>query len=191
MIVSMNLLYNEEENEQKDDFVQELNYYLQQERKNQNEMEIVFLCIGTDRMIGDCLGPLVGTGLQEKIQPYNISNITIYGTLKENLCYTNIKDTLKDIPKRHKNPCIIAIDAALSQEENIGKIFIKKEKMHLGKGLYKSKVEVGNISIKVVVGKNYKLSKYNFASLQNVSLNEVIRLSEIVVDGIYEVIKYI
>ena len=42
MIVSMNVLYNEEENEQKDDFVQELNYYLQQERKNKNDMEIVF-----------------------------------------------------------------------------------------------------------------------------------------------------
>ncbi len=187
----MNLLYNEEENEQKNDFVQELSYYLGQERKNQNEMEIVFLCIGTDRMIGDCLGPLVGTGLQEKMAPYNISNITIYGTLKENLCYTNIKDALKIIEKNHKNSCVIAIDAALSQEENIGKIFVKKEKIHLGKGLYKSKIEVGNISIRAVVGKNYKLSKYNFASLQNVSLNEVIRLSEILVDGIYEVIKYI
>ncbi len=187
----MNLLYEDKESSEKEQLVQELSYYLYQEKTNASKMEIVFLCIGTDHILGDCLGPLVGTGLKEKLEPHNISNITIYGTLKENLCYTNIKDTLKIIEKKHQNPCLIVVDAALSQEENIGKIFVKKEKIELGKGLYKSKIEVGNISIKAVVGKNYKRTKYNFASLQNVPLNEVMTLSQIIVEGICEVIKYI
>lgn len=187
----MNLLYDEKDEDEKikQDFIEQLSKYLYEERKKY--FEIVFLCIGTDRIIGDSLGPLVGTMLQEKLEKYNIFNITIYGNLKENICYTNIKDTLKIINQKHKNTCIIVVDAALSHEDNIGKIFINKEKMILGKGLHKGKVEVGNISIKAVVGKNYRLSKYNFLSLQNVSLNVVIRLADLISDCIYEVIKYV
>lgn len=187
----MNLLYDEKDEDKKlkENFIEKFSKYLYEERKKY--FEIVFLCIGTDRIIGDCLGPLVGTILQEKLEKYNIVNINIYGNLKENICYTNIQNILKRINQKHKNACIIVIDAALSHEDNIGKIFISKEKMILGKGLHKEKVEIGDISIKAVVGKDYKFSKYNFSSLQNISLNVVIRLAELIADGIYEVIKYV
>lgn len=186
----MNLLYDEEEDKRiKETFIQEFSRCLYQERKR--SFEVVFLCIGTDRVIGDCLGPLVGTILQEKLEKYNIFNLTIYGTLEKNICYTNIQEMLEMLQSKHQNACIVVIDAALSNKENIGKIFIKKEKMSLGKSLNKSKVEIGDISIKAVVGKDYKLSKYNFTSLQNISLNVVIRLANLIADGIYEVIKYV
>ena len=187
----MYLLYDEknEDKKVKKKFIEEFEKYIYEERKK--SFEIVFLCIGTDRIVGDCLGPLVGTMLQEKLEKYNIFNINIYGNLKENICYNNIQNILKIIKQKHQNACIIVVDAALSKEDNIGKIFISKEKMILGKGLYKEKVEVGDISIKAVVGKDYKFSKYNFSSLQNISLNEVIRLAKLIVDGIYEVIKYV
>lgn len=186
----MNLLHEEDECEDiKNIFINDFSRYLYEERKKY--FETVFLCIGTDRIIGDSLGPIVGTMLQKKLEKYNFFNISIYGTLQENICYTNIQDVLKVINKKHKNACIIVIDAALSHEDNIGKIFVSKEKMMLGKGLCKNKIEVGNISIKAVVGKNYKLSKYNFSSLQNISLNVVIRLAQLISDGIYETIKYI
>ena len=187
----MNLLHDEEDEceDIKNIFINDFSKYLYEERKKY--FETVFLCIGTDRIIGDSLGPIVGTMLQEKLEKYNFFNITIYGTLQENICYTNIQDVLKVINKKHENACIIVIDAALSHEDNIGKIFVSKEKMILGKGLSKQKIEVGDISIKAVVGKNYKLSKYNFSSLQNISLNVVIRLAQLISDGIYETIKYI
>lgn len=186
----MNFEFNQRE-DKKENFINELSYYLYEQKKGKSNFEIVFLCIGTDRMTGDCLGPLVGTRLEEKLTPYNIFNITIYGTLKENICYTKIKDTLKYIKKNHQNACIIVIDAALSKEETIGQIVVQKGKILLGKGLHKAKIQVGDISIRVVVGKNYGLSTKNFSSLQNVSLNRVILLSELVADGICEVIKYL
>lgn len=187
----MNLLYDEKDEDRKikQEFIKQFSKYLYEERKKY--FEIVFLCIGTDRIIGDSLGPLVGTILKDKLEKYNIFNITIYGNLKENICYTNIKEILKRINKEHKNACIIVIDAALSNENNIGKIFVNREKMILGKGLNKVKVEVGDISIKAVVGKNYKLSNYNFSSLQNISLNVVLRLAHLIAESIYEVIKYV
>lgn len=172
-------------------FIQDFNEILERQKEIKKYIELVFLCIGTDRMTGDSFGPLVGTKLQELLKEHNIFNISIYGTLNENVSYTNVKEIVKVIREKHKNACIIVIDSALSKEENIGKIFVQKGKMSLGKGLCKNKIEVGDISIKAVVGKSYKLSKYNFLSLQNISLNIIINLSEIVAEGIISVIKYI
>lgn len=186
----MNLEYNDRKIKQ-EKFIEDFKNNLYQEINSKECIEFVFLCIGTDRMTGDSFGPLVGTKLQELLGENNIYNINIYGTLNENVCYTNAKEKIEVINKVHKNACVIVIDAALSNEENIGKIFVHKEKTILGKGLYKSKIEIGNISIKAVVGKSYRLSKYNFTTLQNVSLNTIINLSEIVAEGIMKVIKYL
>lgn len=186
----MNLEYDDKKIKQ-ELFMKDFSTILYQEKTSKEYVEIVFLCIGTDRMTGDSFGPLVGTKLQELLEEYNIFNISIYGTLNQNICYTNVKEVLNIIKNKHKNACVVVIDAALSKEENIGQIYVQKGKMSLGKGLYKEKLEIGDISIKAVVGKSYKLSKYNFSILQNISLNVVINLSEIVSDGIANVVKYL
>lgn len=175
----------------RESFIRELSSYLYQEKIRRSYFEIVFLCIGTDRIIGDAFGPLVGSKLEEKLERYNIFNLSIYGTLNENISYNNVKEKIRIIKEKHKRACIVVIDAALAKEENVGKIFVTKEKMLLGKGLNKAKIEIGDISIKAVVGKNYKLPKYNFSSLQNISLNNVIELANIVAEGIFEVVKYV
>jgi len=187
----MELNQNRKEEEQKEQLIQELGSYLYQEKRKRGYLELVFLCIGTDRMTGDCFGPLVGSKLKERLEQYNIFNISIYGTLKENVCYTNIKEIIKLIETRHPQACLVVIDAALATQEKIGNIFVNREKMVLGKGLNKSKIEVGDISIKAVVGKNYKLPNYNFSHLQNISLNVVITLADMVAEAITEVIKYV
>lgn len=63
--------------------------------------------------------------------------------------------------------------------------------MILGKGLNKKKIEIGDISIKAIVAENYKKTRKNFLELSNVPLNEVIKVSDIISNGIYETIKYI
>ena len=110
--------------------------------------------------------------------------------MEENICYTNVEKTIKLIENSHPNACIIVVDAALSKKENVGKIFVKKEKTVLGRGLNKNKIELGDLSIKAVVGKNNKLPYYNFNILQNVPLNTVIKLANVVADGIVEIVKY-
>ena len=46
--------------------------------KIQNKKDIIFCCIGTDRVIGDCIGPITGSLLKSKINSENI-----YGDLDE------------------------------------------------------------------------------------------------------------
>ena len=171
-------------------FIKKFSDYIYELKKKNNYLEIVFLCIGTDRLLGDAFGPLVGSRLEYLLKNYNLFNINIYGTLDKNICYTNILEYLENIKTNHPNAYIVVIDAALSKEENIGNIYVKNEETILAKGLSKKKIEIGDISIKAVVGKNYKLSKCNFIALQNISLNKIMNLSKIVADGIFEVIKY-
>ena len=145
---------------------------------------IIFLCIGTDRITGDCFGPIVG----EKLQ-YEDNFCSVYGTLNEPVCASNLNDKINEIYYKHDSPFIIAIDAALSKEEYIGKIFVKNAPLILGKGIGKNVARVGDISIKAVVGRKEKTKKKNMQILQNVSLNMVMNLANIVSCGIVEVIK--
>lgn len=141
--------------------------------------EIIFFCIGTDRVIGDCIGPITGSILKRKIN----SNY-VYGDLEENLTFDNITEKIDEVESKFNNPYIIAIDAALSTEQNIGKIFIDYSGISIGQGLNKNKKSIGNIGIKVVVGKNRNDIDLNFKTLQNISLNQVIYFSKKISDGI-------
>lgn len=170
----------------KEKFINDFNYIFNKLRNQKEYSEITFLCVGTDRITGDCFGPLVGSRLIEQLKDYNYSNINVYGSLKENLSYKNIN---KIIEKINKKTITIVIDAALSKEENIGKIFVSNSKTILGKGLEKNKIEIGDISIKSVVAKDHKIAKCNFKALQNISLNGVMTLANIVSEGIFDTIR--
>lgn len=170
----------------KEKFIEDFSNMFNKIILKKSRIEATFLCVGTDRMTGDSFGPLVGSKLIDLLQEYNFSNINIYGTLEKNLNYESINRVINNI---NSEAIIIVIDAALSKKENIGKIFVSNKKTILGKGLDKNKIEIGDISIKSVVAKDYKIPKYNFKALQNISLNGVITLANIVAEGICEVIK--
>ena len=52
---------NSNENNTKQNFIKDFSSYIYEEKIANSYLEIVFLCIGTDRLIGDCFGPLDGT----------------------------------------------------------------------------------------------------------------------------------
>ena len=127
----------------KEEFIKNFQDKLYIQKSNKAFSQVVFLCVGTDRVIGDSIGPLVGSKLKELFKKYNIFNINIYGSLKDNVNYINVKNTIKKINNNHKDSCIIVIDSALSKKENIGKIFVSNTKTVLGKGLNKTKWKLG------------------------------------------------
>ena len=55
--------------------------------KQNNYDKIIFLCIGTDRVIGDSFGPMVGEKLKNLFE--NMSNIEIIGDLEKIICVKN------------------------------------------------------------------------------------------------------
>lgn len=171
------------------DFVNDFSSKLYNLKKDSPISDYIFLCVGSDKITGDAFGPLVGDRLQGLLKnSYN--NIKIVGTLENPISGINLNKEVEKIYHTYANPCIIAIDAALSAKEDIGTIVVTNSKMKFGKGTNKKMLEVGDISIKGIVAKDYKIPRYNFSQLQNTSLSIVIRLANITSDGIYNVIKY-
>jgi putative sporulation protein YyaC len=116
----------------------EIAYFL----KDYINKDSVVVCIGTDRCIGDCLGPLVGTLLKTKNYPLNV-----YGTIEDPIHALNIDKQLQQIKKAHPNSSIIGVDACLGDINNIGEIQARDYPIHPGKGVGKRLPEVGDVSI--------------------------------------------
>lgn len=155
------------------EYVDCLNKYVEKDR------ELIFFCIGTDRVIGDCVGPITGSLLKNKF-----GNKNIYGDLEENLTYENIEEKLNEVNLKYTNPYIIAIDAALSSNEDIGKFYVDNNGINYRKSLNSKDLKIGDVGIKVVVGKDYNDSELNFKVLQNISLSKIVKISKKTFDGI-------
>lgn len=132
-------LKSDEESEDKDIelLVLKVREIISQSMRADNE--IVVLCIGSDRYIGDSLGPLVGSMLKESQVPYHV-----YGTLKEPIHAFNLKATLKDINKQIKKPLIISVDASIGYKEEVGYVMFKEGPLTPGTALQKVLPKVGD-----------------------------------------------
>jgi len=157
---------------------------------NNNNYELITcVCIGTDRITGDCFGPIVGSIIKNKQKRNKINNLEVIGTLDENLSYSKIENEIFKKRINYKNRFVIFIDAALGNKSNIGNVLISNSGIEIGKCLGKQQKEIGNITIKAVVGENLKNKEENFRILQNIHLNSVMELASIVANGIIEVVN--
>lgn len=154
-------------------------------RKDYNS-KLIFLCIGTSKVMGDSFGPLVGDKLQSKI---NNKNIVVLGDLKDNINALNIEKRMIKVKNTYKNSLVIAIDAALSRKEDIGKINIYPYGINIRKALGENYKEIGDLSIKAIVASDYKKAIDNFIELEQTPFSRIDYLSDIIVNGINYVIK--
>ena len=143
----------------------------------------IILCIGTDRFIGDCLGPLTGT-LLSKLS----LSVPVLGTLESPVHAVNLRKTLSHIKTTYKNHSIIAIDACLGTSQSIGYIQIKEGSIQPGRGVGKMLSHVGDCSIIGVVDEAVDSNDYeyeNYLRINNVRLGLVMKMSETIAKGIY------
>lgn len=136
----------------------------------------MIVCIGTDKCIGDCLGPLVGTLLMKR----NIS-LPVYGTLNYPIHALNLEENLTSIKKAHPFHKIIAIDACLGEREHVGNIQIRHKPIYPGKGVGKKLPSIGDISIVGIVD---AINNYNGLSLHTIRLSLIMEMAEIIVNSI-------
>lgn len=107
----------------------------------------LFLCIGSDRHILDCFGPMTGSLLKDKVPA-----LDVYGTLLEPLHARNLVSSLNNIYRLHPGRMEIAIDASLGNDEDLGVIRIRQGPLLPGKALSKRLPPLGHIAITGVVG---------------------------------------
>lgn len=142
---------------------------------------VVFLCIGTDRSTGDCLGPLVG----EKLKLLVHDNICLYGTLEKPVHAKNLNEVIKEINITYNKPFIVAIDACLGNIQNVGKVIIDGKPISPGSAVNKCLPQVGNISITGIVNISGCME---FMILQNTRLYTVMLLADVISNAIHHYI---
>lgn len=109
--------------------------------------QTIVICIGSDRVSGDMLGPLVGSSLREKYHlPY-----PVYGAVGESVNGINLEEYLSMISFRHKESRIIAVDAALGKSEDVGRIRLKRGGIKAGGALDRVGESIGDLGIVGVV----------------------------------------
>ncbi|MGG7097850.1 spore protease YyaC [Clostridium sardiniense] len=136
----------------------------------------IIVCIGTDKCIGDCLGPLVGTLLKESLFP-----IPVYGSIDNPIHALNIDKQLNNITKEHPNAYILGIDACLGQESSIGEIHIRNFAIRPGKGVGKSLPDVGSKSIVGIIDSNENADLFYTRSIR---LSLVLNMARVISKGI-------
>lgn len=114
--------------------------------RKKNGESLLLLCIGTDKITGDCLGPLVGSKLIKSSFPF-----PVYGTLQSPVHAGNLYETLSLIRKNHSHPFILVIDAAVGPSSHIGLVSLSNSSLFPGKGIHRPLFPVGNISVTGII----------------------------------------
>ena len=108
---------------------------------------LVFLCIGTTKIIGDSVGPKVG----DKLKDLNV-NAYVYGNTARQVTALNVDDYAKMIKQRHKDDTVVVIDSALGKIGDVGTIKVTRNGIKQGGAFDKDKQRIGDIGILAVVG---------------------------------------
>lgn len=138
---------------------------------------IVYLCIGTDRATGDCLGPLVGSRLQTYMP-----EAVVFGTLQQPVHAVNLEQVMADLPDKKHNPLVVAIDACLGNVDRIGFVNVRRGSLKPGSAMNKALPEVGDFHISGVVNVG---GYFEHMVLQNTRLFTVYKMADIIAKGIY------
>ncbi|MCL2674077.1 MAG: spore protease YyaC [Defluviitaleaceae bacterium] len=155
-----------------------------------HERELVLLCIGTDRITGDSLGPIIGHNLAEMAgsRACPAHNFYIYGTLGSPVHAGNLSQVLDSIRTRHTNPVIIAVDASLGRPQSVGFVTIGIGALTPGAGVKKLLPKVGDIHVTGIVNAS---GSANFAALQNTQPATVVKLADIITNGFIRTLQHL
>ena len=156
-------------------FAAELSLLLQQHYLPKHTL--VFLCVGSDRATGDCLGPILGY----KLSRLRLPNTVVYGTIEHPVHAKNLGEVITEIHSHIIHPFIIAIDASLGKMNHVGYYTLSTEPLKPGAGVNKTLPEVGNITITGIVNLSGFL---DHMLLQTTRLNIVMQLADRICDGI-------
>lgn len=138
--------------------------------------DLVLLCIGSDRITGDSLGPVCGQHLSHMVGPKGF----VYGTLTHPVHALNLTETLTTILARHPLSLLIAIDASLGAEHHLGFISAGTGPLLPGAGVRKELPAVGDLFITGIVNQAGMFDRF---LLQTTRLSTVMSLASTITQG--------
>jgi len=145
-------------------------------RKLKRGQQLIILCIGSDYIVGDCLGPLVGYRLNSRQY-----RLIVYGDFDCTVHSANLIETVDDINEKYENPFIIAVDSALCLDRvQVGNVRLRDGGISPGIAFEKKLPYVGHVSITGIT--NFKSSFEKFIQTTRMSL--VMQLADFIEIGL-------
>ena len=132
----------------------------------------VVVCIGSDLAIGDSLGPITGTLIRRE---YPNFHGYLYGTLRAPVTAKEVKYLTSFLRQTHPSSKIIAIDAAVGEDSEIGLIKVSDCALRPGAGANKRLGKVGDISILGIVARK---SAFSYSQLNLTRLNNIYMMAD-------------
>jgi putative sporulation protein YyaC len=146
--------------------------------------EIVVLGVGTNRCIGDALGPMTGSRLMERFADHRY--VRLYGTMDKPVHALNLGKVLAMISARHPRAYVIAVDACLGTLFKVGTLQLVTGPLEPGAGLHKKLPPAGHIHLKGVVN---NCSELNTRVLENASLTFIHEMAAVISRTIVAAVK--
>lgn len=135
----------------------------------------IILCVGSDRVAGDSLGPMVGTMLKERHLP-----VFLYGTLSSPVTAREAAYVREFLTCTHPLSPVLAVDAAVGTREDIGIMKFANVPLLPGSGANKRLGAVGDASILGIVAEKEK----GFSALENARLHLVREMAEAIAEAV-------
>lgn len=148
--------------------------------KESGKDEIIFVNIGTDRIIGDIFAPTLGSYMEERK-----SKLKFYGTLENPIHAKNIDTKMNEIYEKHPDSFIIGVDSSIGKE--VYQFKIRDCPLRPGSGFDKSLINVGDISMVFSVAEDSDLFLFKsirFGIVYN-AVKETYKILELLEKKIY------
>ncbi|MGN0771970.1 MAG: DUF1256 domain-containing protein [Christensenellales bacterium] len=109
--------------------------------------KLVFVCIGTTKVVGDSVGPKVGDMLKASgIDAF------VYGCSGNQITSLNVGEYARMLSKRHKQDVVVVIDSTLGESKDIGKIKLTSNGIKPGGAFFSNRKRIGDIGVMAIVG---------------------------------------
>ena len=142
----------------------------------------IIVCIGSDRVVSDMIGPLTAEILVKK---YDV-DAYVYGRLSNPIVASNLKSAFRYIKSQHGGHKIIVIDATLGNVSDIGMVKLQRCGCIPAGGFGQNGEVYGDISILPVVS-TFGVSAKNFLSATK--FQTVYRLAKIIAECVAKAVE--
>lgn len=129
----------------------------------------VYMCIGTEKVFADSLGPRVGTLLNLQME----KPMFVYGVCDQNITAENLCRSYEFIRAMHPDNPIVVVDAGVGETEQLGKVQLCDSGILPGAATNKNLPQIGDVGIVGIVAERGMNDFYTLNSAKDKLVGEV------------------
>lgn len=140
----------------------------------------VYMCIGTEKVFSDSLGPRVGTLLNSAMDAPTF----VYGLIEQNITAENLCKSYEFIKAMHPDSTIVVVDAGVGELDQLGSVQLCDGGILPGAATNKNLPEIGDIGIVGIVAEKGMGDFYTLNSAKDKLVGEVAKyITEVILDA--------